>query len=169
MTTPTRQVLQRGSYANDGTGDTLRDAAQKINDNFTYIWSEVWNGEALKPGRTFVCQSISGDLPDSGQFTILKSDLSVDSAQYVKISRYDQIAKSYKTSNDSDVAGNTLSIWNLDSGSSDDFNLLARYTGSLQYVAATDYWLFEKTTTTFSTADGVDSGGTYFIKIDGVW
>ena len=43
MTTPTQQIVQRGSYANDGTGDTLRDAAQKINDNFTYLWSEVWD------------------------------------------------------------------------------------------------------------------------------
>ena len=169
MTTPTRQVIQRGSYANDGTGDTLRDAAQKINDNFAYVWSEVWSGEALNPGRKFTCQSVSGDLPDSGNFTILRSDLGVDSSQFVKISRYDQISKSYKTSSASIVSGNSLSIWNLDSGSTDDFNLLARYEGNLQYVAATDYWLFEKTTTTFSTIDGVDSGGTYFIKIDGVW
>ena len=43
MTTPTQQIVQRGSYANDGTGDTLRDAAQKINDNFTYLWAEVWD------------------------------------------------------------------------------------------------------------------------------
>jgi hypothetical protein len=43
MTTPTQQIVQRGSFANDGTGDTLRDAAQKINDNFTYLWSEVWD------------------------------------------------------------------------------------------------------------------------------
>ena len=39
MTTPTQQIVQRGSFANDGTGDTLRDAAQKINDNFTYLWT----------------------------------------------------------------------------------------------------------------------------------
>ena len=43
MTTPTQQIVQRGSFANDGTGDTLRDAAQKINDNFTYLWSGVWD------------------------------------------------------------------------------------------------------------------------------
>lgn len=46
MTTPTQQIVQRGSFANDGTGDTLRDAAQKINDNFTYLWSEVWDSAA---------------------------------------------------------------------------------------------------------------------------
>ncbi len=43
MTTPTQQIVQRGSFANDGTGDTLRDAAQKINDNFTYLWAETWD------------------------------------------------------------------------------------------------------------------------------
>ena len=46
MTTTTQQIVQRGSFANDGTGDTLRDAAQKINDNFTYLWSEVWDSAA---------------------------------------------------------------------------------------------------------------------------
>jgi hypothetical protein len=169
MTTPTRQVIQRGSYANDGTGDTLRDAAQKINDNFANIWTDVYDGQELKPGRTFTCHSIGGTIPDSGNFTIIRSNLDVDSDQYVRISRYDESGRSFKTSSSSNVAGNTLSIWNLDSGTSDDFNLLARYEGNLQYVAATNYWLFEKTTTTFATTDGVDSGGTYFIKIDGVW
>ena len=43
MADPTQQVVQRGSFANDGTGDTLRDAAQKINDNFTYLWAETWD------------------------------------------------------------------------------------------------------------------------------
>ena len=46
MTTPTQQIVQRGSFANDGTGDTLRDAAQKINDNFTYLWAEVWDSNS---------------------------------------------------------------------------------------------------------------------------
>jgi len=34
----TRQAISTGSAANDGTGDTLRQAAQKINENFVEIY-----------------------------------------------------------------------------------------------------------------------------------
>jgi len=34
----TKQTINRGSAANDGTGDTLRTAAQKINENFTELY-----------------------------------------------------------------------------------------------------------------------------------
>lgn len=37
----TRQIINRGTTANDGTGDTLRTAAQKINENFTELYSIV--------------------------------------------------------------------------------------------------------------------------------
>ena len=163
MTTPTQQILQTGTYANDGTGDTLRDAGRKINDNFTYLWTEVWDGEGFAPGRKFTCKSISGALPDSGEFTILNTDLDT-----VKISRYDVRDKSFKTST-SNSQSVSLSLWSLDSGTADDWNLMGRYQGSTQYVAADDYWLFTKTSDTFATSDTVDSGGTYYIKIDGVW
>ena len=34
-----KQVLNKGSSANDGTGDTLRQGAQKINDNFDEVYA----------------------------------------------------------------------------------------------------------------------------------
>lgn len=37
----TRQIINRGTTANDGTGDTLRNAAQKINENFSELYSIV--------------------------------------------------------------------------------------------------------------------------------
>jgi hypothetical protein len=167
MTTPTQQVIQRGSFANDGTGDTLRDAALKINDNFTYLWDEVYAGEALGPGRKFICGSISTSLPDSGEFTVSNGNLR-DSGQYFRISRYDQGSKSYKTSTDSaGITGFNLSIWSLDSGTTDDYNLLAKFGGTVQYDNET--WVFQRTSTYLATTDGVDSGGTYYIKLDGAW
>ena len=33
-TIPTQQTISNGAMANDGTGDSLRDAADKINNNF---------------------------------------------------------------------------------------------------------------------------------------
>ena len=47
MSTPTRLVIQNGTHANDGTGDTLRDTATKINDNFSTIWDAVYDSAHL--------------------------------------------------------------------------------------------------------------------------
>ena len=41
----TRQVISVGSAANDGTGDTLRSAGNKINTNFSQIYT-VLGGNA---------------------------------------------------------------------------------------------------------------------------
>jgi hypothetical protein len=41
-----RQTLNRGSAANDGTGDTLRIAAQKINENFSELYTSIGGDSA---------------------------------------------------------------------------------------------------------------------------
>lgn len=45
----TRQVLNRGTIANDGTGDTLRGAALKIEQNIIEIYNKLGDGDALMP------------------------------------------------------------------------------------------------------------------------
>ena len=169
--TPTKQVLQRGSYANDGTGDTLRDAAQKINDNFTYLWEDVYDGVGVRPGRGFVLNGFGADDPDSGGFTVLKEDLTIDSTQTIRISRWDQDEKSFKTSVTDSAQGQgfQLSLWSLDSGTLDDWNLEARYEGDILYNSTDDYWRFSKTSTLLASSTTLDSGDTYYIKLDGVW
>ena len=47
MSDPTRQIIQTGSQANDGTGDTLREAGNKINNNFSALWLSVYGASAL--------------------------------------------------------------------------------------------------------------------------
>tara|TARA_B100000927_G_scaffold112481_2_gene90824 strand:+ start:102 stop:752 length:651 start_codon:yes stop_codon:yes gene_type:complete len=42
-----KQTVGIGSAANDGTGDTLRAGADKINDNFNEIYNALGNGTAL--------------------------------------------------------------------------------------------------------------------------
>ena len=42
-----KQILNRGSNANDGTGDSLRDGAAKVNDNFNEIYSVLGDGDNL--------------------------------------------------------------------------------------------------------------------------
>lgn len=43
----TRQVLNRGTIANDGTGDTLRTASLKIEQNFEEIYNKLGDGSVL--------------------------------------------------------------------------------------------------------------------------
>ena len=47
-----KQTLNKGSSANDGTGDTLRAGAQKINENFTELYG-ILGGNSLNSGVSF--------------------------------------------------------------------------------------------------------------------
>lgn len=64
----TKQVLNRGAIANDGTGDTLRTASLKINQNFTEIYTKLGDGNVLSPnvdidstGIIFEGSSVNGN------------------------------------------------------------------------------------------------------------
>lgn len=41
----TRNVISKGTLANDGTGDSLRDATHKINLNFQEVWVKLGGNE----------------------------------------------------------------------------------------------------------------------------
>lgn len=64
----TREILDTGSLANDGTGDDLRSGANKINSNFLRVW--LWAGgdsNSLSPRISFDSDDIvfEGNLIDS--------------------------------------------------------------------------------------------------------
>ena len=42
-----QQIIDIGAAANDGTGDTLRDGADKINDNTNELYSLLGDGSSL--------------------------------------------------------------------------------------------------------------------------
>ena len=60
-----RQAINIGSAANDGTGDPLRTAFDKINDNFTELYTEL-GGTSLSnvsiTGNTISTDDTNGDL-----------------------------------------------------------------------------------------------------------
>jgi hypothetical protein len=58
-----RQLVGIGSSANDGTGDTLRDGIDKVNDNFIEIYGKIGNGTTI---GTFTTTGITS----TGDFTI---------------------------------------------------------------------------------------------------
>ena len=45
------EIINLGTIANDGTGDDLRTAGQKINDNFTELYSrtDIVNNTSITP------------------------------------------------------------------------------------------------------------------------
>lgn len=53
-----RQNISVGSTANDGTGDTLRQAAQKINQTFIEIYNKFGDSDNLSPVVSFVPSGI---------------------------------------------------------------------------------------------------------------
>ena len=50
MTNPTLQTINLGSYANDGTGDDLRTAFEKVNINFGLLFAEASVNTAINLG-----------------------------------------------------------------------------------------------------------------------
>ncbi len=45
-----KQLIDRGTVANDGTGDTIRVGAGKVNDNFNEIYNAIGDGSTLISG-----------------------------------------------------------------------------------------------------------------------
>ena len=77
----TRQALALGTSANDGTGDTLRQAGTKINANFVEIYQRLGgNDNILMPGITFDSDGIifEGSSTDSHETRLITSDPDAD-------------------------------------------------------------------------------------------
>jgi hypothetical protein len=166
---PPRKVVQNGKFANDGTGDTLRDAADKINDNFAQLWYDLYNAAPVHPGREFTCVGVSDSLPDSGGFTMNYNDLAEDSdTLYLRFSAHDMNGKTYKFGSTTTMAPITLSVWEIDSADVDRFNLRGVVSGEVNYVDSAEYWKFRKTSV-FATDGTLDSDGTYYFNLQGVW
>ena len=50
----TRQAINRGASINDGTGDNLRQAGLKINDNFSELYTYLGGSPDTLPNRSVV-------------------------------------------------------------------------------------------------------------------
>ena len=165
MITPPQQIIQNGLRANDGTGDTLRDAADKINDNFARIWTDFYNGIDVRPAREFSMAPLSAS-PDSGEFSVVRYDLDSDADQTFKISAWDVDGKKYHTNAVDTISDLNLSLWEKDSGTESEFSLRCIYKGDASYDSIG--WSF--TSTSKVVSEGLlDSSKNYYIKVDGLW
>ena len=77
----TRQVISRGTAANDGTGDTLRSAAGKINDNFVELYQRLGgDSNQLSSQISFSNNSIifEGSLADDNETSLVAENPTAD-------------------------------------------------------------------------------------------
>lgn len=67
-----KQLISRGSAANDGTGDTLRSAGLKINENFNEIYTAFGDGNTITTSLSFSDEGIvfEGATPDNFELTL---------------------------------------------------------------------------------------------------
>ena len=79
-----RQTLNRGTTANDGTGDTLRTAAQKINENFEELYLSI-GGDSATATVTLTEDGIvfEGQTEDDFETTLIAVEPTVDNIIYV--------------------------------------------------------------------------------------
>ena len=76
----TKQVISTGSSANDGTGDTLRQAGTKINANFTEIYNLVGDGTNLSCQVTIQDSAVvfEGNLADAHETFLMADSATAD-------------------------------------------------------------------------------------------
>jgi len=75
----TKQVLNKGSSANDGTGDTLRVGADKINDNFDELYA-ILGGNSLTDAVKFSATGVEfeGDSDNAHETTLVAENPTAD-------------------------------------------------------------------------------------------
>ena len=71
------QIIGIGTVADDGTGDSLRVAGDKINDNFNEIYTTLGDGSTLNTGVTAVNNATANELDAEANLTFDGTTLTV--------------------------------------------------------------------------------------------
>lgn len=99
-----KQVIGIGTFANDGTGDSIRDAFDKCNDNFT----ELYTDDAGDVGSITATAPIERDSA-TGAVTISLADAGISTAKIADDAvTADKLANSINT----EIAANTAKVTN---------------------------------------------------------
>lgn len=112
----TKQLINRGTVANDGTGDDLRAAGEKINDNFNEVYSALGNGSSILFDTTGVSDG-KGLIYDSSVSKFIVSDFNTfsftvrdDSSTTSSITSGEILTFSGGTGIDAVVTDNTVTL-----------------------------------------------------------
>ena len=149
MAIPTQQTISNGAMANDGTGDSLRDAADKINNNFAALWQTSYNSKDDEPARGFVVGTVTDGYskPAAGQMNAYNNGNPSNMKDFVnfRISQFDQTGTARTMSvqrdfnngtgnYDSATTATTLTMYQRTSDSSfSSYEIVGQYTGTLFY------------------------------------
>lgn len=175
MANPTRILINNGSISNDGTGDTLRDAATKINDNFAQLWLDTYSPKVDNPGRYYTCRTISAfTVPDSGEFVVSRTNW--DSGQVFKFHPIDKGDRKVSYAGTDSEFASQITLWQKDTSNAlrlDDWKMVAVIDGNASYHEDSGFWRFEKTDLVAKADELTDSSDSnrndYYIKLHGVW
>ena len=146
---PTQITIANGAQANDGTGDSLRDAATKINTNFTNLWQSTYNGAQEQPARAFMVGTMNDGYskPASGKVNIRENGTPSNMKDFVniRISQTDEngavriipVQRNYNPTTgiyDSVTTATTLTMYQKSTDSSiGSYQVVGQYTGTLFY------------------------------------
>ena len=102
MAIPTQEFIAKGTIANDGTGDSLRDAADKINNNFAELWQKSYNSTDDWPGKSFVIGTttdLTNTLPSPGEINTYNNGSPSNMKDFTnfRISQTDQLGEKMTT------------------------------------------------------------------------
>jgi len=129
-----KQLLNIGTTANDNTGDTLRSGGDKINDNFTELYTAIGNGATV---------GISIANPAVGQV------LKYDGSSFAP-SNFNALTSAL------DVAGNSII-----SASNGDITLVPNGTGDVRITAGSQTTIFDGATGNVSVASTISYKNEY--------
>jgi hypothetical protein len=182
MRIPTQKTISKGASANDGTGDSLRDAADKINDNFSELWQSTYNSSEKWPGRSFVVGSVDTAFaePSAGQVTLYsgvalngQGGMLMNNINQFRISQSDQLGekrtttvqKNFNAATTPDQYDSAPDYTTLTMYKRQDSNGVARTDKSLssyKIVGIYDGYLYYKTISNPILADGIPPTGQRF-------
>lgn len=128
-----RQTVNTGSVANDGTGDTLRQAGVKINQNFTEIYS-FFGGDSATLGSGTQLTDSGVDFPGTSFTTKLGS---VDPASTLSINLPDSSGTLILDTGTQTITNKTISVDNNTvSGIAASSFILSNGSGAIDGTAA---------------------------------
>ena len=159
-----KQTIGIGTTANDGTGDTLRAAFDKTNDNFNEVYADDFVTSARIADDAITNALIADDAVDSAQI----ADDAVDSAQIADDAvDHDRLSGAYTAAQTITTTSGTI---NLDASSYAVFRLTSDLTGAttlniqnMKEGQAIDITVSGSQTITFSSDDTTET----FNKVGG--
>ena len=164
-----QQTINIGTVANDGTGDPLRTAFDKVNDNFTELYADDAGDVNSVNGQTGTVVLDSDDISEGATNKYLLSD----SVTYAKLGTEYTTVALIAPSSPLNLTLNSAQIFKIDSNEAVDIDFIGEQIGDVKDIIITctgssSSLTFNTTTNTVTTIAGeydATSGAVNFIQV----